>query len=108
MQTLQVVQNSFKLMGINPKLQPFNHITLRILILGFLGICLQWTFLIYGADSSQGRIKTIYVVTGCTGAFVSYASTILITTELFSFIDKFNELTNESTYYNFNHLKTSD
>lgn len=96
MQTLQVVQKSFNSMGFDPKREPFNHITVGILVLGFSGVSIQWIFFLDGADSSQERMESMYVVAGCTGIFLSYTTTIFITNELFSFIDAFNELTNKS------------
>lgn len=96
MQTLQVVQKSFNSMGFDPKREPFNYITVGILVLGFSGVSIQWIFLLHVADSPQERMESMYVVAGCTGVFLSYTTTIFITKELFSFINAFDELTNKS------------
>lgn len=100
MQTLQVVQKSFDLMGFNPKRKPFNHTALSILIITFSGVIVQWIYLFNVSESSQEHMNAIYVVDACTGTFLSLASLIFNTKELFSFINRFNELTNESNKKN--------
>lgn len=96
MQSLQVVQRNFSLMGLDPNRKPLNQITLTTLILAMLGIFLQWIFLIQGAENSQERMESIYIATAYIGTFLSFASTIFIQKELFLFINNFDELTNES------------
>lgn len=96
MQTLQVVQKNFNSLGFDPKLEPFNRTVLSFLILAFSGISLQWIFLFHGADSSQKHMETISIASGCTAIILSFTATIFISTELFSFINSFDDLTNES------------
>lgn len=102
MQTLQVVQRNFNSFGLSPNREPINRTILIVLILGFLGISMQWIFFFHGANSPQELMETIYVVTACTGIFLSFTSTIFTTTGLFSFINSFDELTNERKW-NSNH-----
>lgn len=96
MQTLQAVQKSFDSLGFSPKLKQFNYKISGISVISFLGIILLWIYLLHEADSSQEYMESIYIVTACSGIFLSFASTVFFKEELFSFINSFNELTNES------------
>lgn len=108
MKTLQVVRNLFDSMGLSSKLEPFNKLTLTILVVAALGISSQWIFLFHEADNSQEYMESIYVATCCTGVFLSFTSTIFITKKLFSFIDSVDKLFNESKWNcNLSNLKKS-
>lgn len=96
MKALEVVQNSFSLIGLDPKLEPFHRTTLGILIFFFYGTIVQWIFLIYEAENTQERMESMYLFTALSGFFLSFASTVINKTELFSFINNFDESTNES------------
>lgn len=102
MQVFQAVQKTFDWMGISPKLKPFNRITSSILAIVIPPYIFLWIFLLHDADNSQEYMESSYAVMTCTGMFLSSASTILIKRKLFSFIDSFDELVNESKL-NFNH-----
>lgn len=95
MQTLQVVQENFKSIGISPKREPFNRSTFNLLVLGSLGISLSILFVLLVAKNTQERMESIYFEIICTSAYLIFASTIVMKTELFSFIDGFDELTTE-------------
>lgn len=99
MQFLQVVQNSFDSLGLSPKRERFNRLTVGLLIWGFVGVCWEFIFIFYEANSSQERMESIYIQTGCAGTLLSYATTIIMKTELFVFINNFDELTNESKLF---------
>lgn len=107
MQTFQAVQRGFESLGFSRKLAPFNRIVLRIFAIDFLLIISQLIFLIHEADSSQEYMESIYTITACSCIFVSLATTIFITDKLFTFIDGFDELINESKL-NFNHSKLEE
>lgn len=96
MRVLQVVQKCFDSMGFSPKQEQFNQTTSIILVLAISGIGLQWMFFFLESDSSQEYMESIYVATGCSGAVISFASTIFIRKQLFSFIDSVDEVFNES------------
>lgn len=96
MQTNQEVQKAFHSIGISPKLEPFNHRVLSILAASLLGVISLWIFLIHETNNAREFMRSIFVVTVCTGIFVSFASITLITKKLFSFMKTLNEYLNES------------
>lgn len=96
MRVLQVVQKCFDAMGLSPKRDQFNPITSIILVLATSGVGLQWIFFFHEADSSQEYMESIYVATACSGALISFASTVFIRKQLFSFIGSVDELFNGS------------
>lgn len=96
MKTLQVVRKLSNSMGFSSKLEPFNQLTLTILVVAASGISSQWIFLFHEADNSQQYMESIYVATCCTGVFLSFTSTIFTTKKLFSFINSVDDLFNES------------
>lgn len=95
MQILQEVQKCFVSMGIDPKLKLFNLRNLSVLIITSLGIMLVSLFLLLEAKSGVEYMEAAYVVIAFTGSLVSFACTILITKEIFSYIKAYNEYLNE-------------
>lgn len=96
MPILKEVEKSFNSIGFDPKLKPFNHKTLSILVILLPGIILQWIFLICVANRAEEYMESIYIVTTSTGVFLSFASTILIREKLFYLIEIDNEFVRES------------
>lgn len=96
MNILQAVQNSFVSMGFNPNSEPLNHILLRTLSISAVGLTSLWIFLLHEAHSPQEYMESIYFVTAGSGIFLSALSIVLLTMELFSFIDRLDELANQS------------
>lgn len=92
MKTLQVVQKSFRSLGLSSQIDLFN----LILITSFPFEISLWIYLFYEANTSQEFMESIYMTTICTAVFASYASTLLITDKLFSFFDSFDDHINES------------
>lgn len=98
MRTLQVAQKSLNSIGISPELEPFNEKILSNLVIIFPTIILQWIFLFHEADGAQEYIECSYIATACTGVFLSFASTIFITTKFLSFFNSVDDFFNESEY----------
>lgn len=99
MQILQEVQKSFNSIGLGPELEPFNRKILSTLVGIFPGVVSLWIFLIHEANSAVKYLESIYVVTTCSGFFICFASTIIITKKLFAFIKIVEDFVNESGKY---------
>lgn len=95
MQTLLEVQKAFKSMGLRRNQEPFNQRVLSILVIVFPGLISMWIYLICEADSDNEYMESVYIVTLASGVFLSFATTILITKKLFSFIKSSDEFSNE-------------
>lgn len=98
MQVFQETQKSFKWMGFDSKLKPFNRRISSILVFTFTCVLLLWIFLIYEADTDQEYMESIYCVSVGSGVFLSLASSTFITKKLYSFIDGIQGNFNESEY----------
>lgn len=96
MRTLQVAQKSLNSIGFSPELEPFSDKILSNFIIIFPFIILQWIFLFHEADGAQEYIECTYIATSCTGVFLSFASTILISTKFCSFFKSVDDFFNES------------
>lgn len=96
MQTLQEVQKSFISIGYSPKLKPFNQRVLAILAIIFVGVVLEFIYLIHDADGAQELMESIYIITATAGSFLCFASSSFIMEEIFAFIDSSNETFRES------------
>lgn len=103
MRSVQEVQKAFKTIGFDPKLKPMNHRVLGVLAIVFPGLTSIWIYLIFEANGAEEYMESIFMVTVCTGIFISFASTILNKTSLFSFIGRVDKVLNESKW-NFNKL----
>lgn len=89
------VRKSLHSIGVSPKLEPFNRRILSILASTSLGVISLWIFLFHGADSAEEYMKSVCLITICTGTLLSFASTILIKKELFAFIKSHDECFDE-------------
>lgn len=96
MKILQEVQNNLISMGMNPELERFNRRILNILAINFPGVVSLWIFLFHEANSAEEYLESIYIVTASSGIFLSFASTIFVMEELFSFIKNVDDAVNES------------
>lgn len=103
MRSVQEVQKAFITIGFDPKLKPMNHRVLGVLAIVFPGLTSIWIYLIFEANGAEEYMESIFMVTVCTGIFISFASTILNKTSLFSFIGRVDKVLNESKW-NFNKL----
>lgn len=95
MQVLQEAQKSLESMGFS-QLEPFNHRNLNILSLTIPGFISLLMHLIHEANSTREYMESIFLFTVCAGIYISFASTILITKQLFWYIEDLNEFINES------------
>lgn len=96
MQTLQEVQKAFDLIGLGPKLEPFNRRILSILAFVILCNISQWIYLVHVTDSTETFMECMYLTFACSGIFLCFANTILTTEKLFSFFRSIDELSSES------------
>lgn len=96
MQTLHVAQKSLNSIGFSPEQSRFSGKILSNFFIIFPTIILQWIFLFHEADGAQEYIECLYIVTSCTGVFLSFASTIFISTKFFSFFKSVDDFFNQS------------
>lgn len=98
MQTLQEVQNSFISLGLDPKLEPFNHRTQSILVVTFSGVISLWISFIREAKDAREHMESIYIITLRISLFLSYVHTIFNTHKLFAFFESLDGFLNESEF----------
>lgn len=96
MEVLQAVQANFISMGFNPRVEQFNYILLKNIVMSVLGTLLLWIYLLHEADNAQEYMESTYFVASCSGIGLSAMSMISLTKELFSFFERFDNLANQS------------
>lgn len=96
MQTLQVTKNSFESIGYGRKLEPFNFVIRKNLILFTPGLTFLWIYFINEASSPQEYMESFYVVVACSCIAFCAVHTIFDINKLTTFFDILDELVNES------------
>lgn len=105
MQILQETQKKFIWIGLNPQIEPIHGRLWSILGMAFTALLSLWIFLIHEARSAQEYMESVYVVSTCSGIFASFASTVFIRKQFFSFFIRVDEFCNGSKW-NLNRLNS--